>query len=112
MVASVLEELQAWYTRHCDGVWEHRYGISIGNIDNPGWALTIDLNGTVLEQAIFAELKEDFGDDNKWVICQKEGSQFTCNGGPMQLSRMIQIFLEWANATETTDTDLDRKRPA
>jgi len=33
-----LKWLQQWYSEHCDGAWEHGFGITIETIDNPGWA--------------------------------------------------------------------------
>jgi hypothetical protein len=30
-----------WYTKQCNGDWEHSYGIRIDTIDNPGWSLTL-----------------------------------------------------------------------
>src|SRR5262249_14404082 len=40
--------LQAWYATQCNGEWEHGYGLEIETIDNPGWSVKIDLNGTSL----------------------------------------------------------------
>jgi Immunity protein 53 len=41
--------LQAWYAARCDGDWEHGYGVAIQTLDNPGWSLRINLEGTMLE---------------------------------------------------------------
>jgi hypothetical protein len=43
---TVLERLQTWYSSHCDGEWEHDFGVQIGTLHNPGWTLRIDLTGT------------------------------------------------------------------
>ena len=45
----VLLRLQAWYADQSDGEWEHSYGVRIDTLDNPGWAVRIDLNGTSVE---------------------------------------------------------------
>jgi hypothetical protein len=46
---SSLDFLQRWYAEQCDGKWEHSYGVRIETLDNPGWQITVDLNGTGLE---------------------------------------------------------------
>lgn len=47
---SALKRLAEWYHAQCDDLWEHRWGISITTIDNPGFALKIELTGTQLER--------------------------------------------------------------
>ncbi len=37
---SVVRMLEKWFENHCDGTWEHHYGITIETSDNPGWILT------------------------------------------------------------------------
>ena len=37
-----------WYTSHCDGDWEHIFGIKIGTLDNPGWHIQISIEETEL----------------------------------------------------------------
>lgn len=33
--------------------WEHSYGLNIINLDNPGWAVTIDLEETPFDNSVF-----------------------------------------------------------
>jgi Immunity protein 53 len=40
--AAPFDRLQVWYLAQCDGDWEHRHGVTIGTLDNPGWSLRID----------------------------------------------------------------------
>jgi hypothetical protein len=49
MDLTLLTRLQNWYLINCDGDWEHSYGISIVTLDNPGWAVKIDLKDTSLQ---------------------------------------------------------------
>ncbi len=100
---SALSQLQEWYTSHCDGDWEHSYGVHISTLDNPGWNISINLKDTELEDVPFPELRENISDDSNgdnldldWLVCTKQGSQFSGNGGPRQLERLISIFLDWA----------------
>lgn len=99
---SPLSDLQEWYATRCDGDWEHGFGISIGTLDNPGWSLDVNLEGTELEGARFAELKENYGEEQDWLICAVHDNHFTGHGGPLKLERMIQIFLEWARTVNVT----------
>ncbi len=89
--------MQDWYASQCNGEWEHRYGISIGTIDNPGWSLNIELTGTELEHVMFEEYRENYEDETDWLICQTVGANFGGHCGPRKLERMIDIFLDWAD---------------
>lgn len=42
-----------WYHSHCDGDWEHCWGIKMSTIDNPGWSSKFYLNETELEDQSF-----------------------------------------------------------
>lgn len=99
-MGSALTALQEWYVAQCDGDWEHRYGMRIGTLDNPGWSLSIDLENTGLADAAFDEVKENYDDDWEWLVCAKYEARFSGHGGPRQLERIIQIFLAWAQANQ------------
>jgi Immunity protein 53 len=45
--------LQKWYQSQCNGDWEHSYGITIQTLDNPGWSLFVNLDGTMMEERSF-----------------------------------------------------------
>ena len=86
--------LQEWFQKHCDGAWEHMYGIEIGTLDNPGWYIKIDLNDTnMLDKQTF-EYKEEL-DDNDWIQCMVKENIFYGYGDPQKLERLIQIFKDW-----------------
>ena len=95
-----LETLSDWYKSNCDGNWEHRYGIRIETLDNPGWSIHIDLSGTDLEDHEITEC-EEHRSENDWIVIQfKADSQkreYRSCGGPKNLEEMIQRFIEWAN---------------
>ena len=40
---NILERHQRWHILKCDGGWEHTDGVKVGNIDNLGWTLAVDL---------------------------------------------------------------------
>ena len=101
-MADELSELQQWYASHCNGDWEHDQRIAIGNIDNPGWSLRINLEDTDLEGQMFATVKERYEHPTDWVLCCVADGQFQAAGGPFQLPRMLRIFLEWAAMVESS----------
>jgi len=92
----LLSELQSWYAERCDGQWEHSYGISISTLDNPGWALKIDISGTYLFEREFETVDVRGTDENDWYSCKVSPNAFEAFCGPNRLSDIVSIFLEWA----------------
>ncbi len=88
--------LEEWYYSNCDNDWEHTYGISIGTLDNPGWTVEIDLKGTPLENLDFDEIEIE-RTKNNWVVCSVVNNQFIAQGGPRNLSEILDIFYAIAN---------------
>lgn len=95
----ILERLQEWYSFQCDGDWEHYCGISIDNLDNPGWMVTIDLQETEVENKSFQEVKVERS-ENDWIICRVEDNKFKGDGGPRNLAEVLETFLNWAASKE------------
>lgn len=73
--------------------------MSVTTLDNPGWSISVDLEDTELEDVPFAELRKNMDDDLDWLICTKQSTKFSGDGGPRQLERIISIFLDWAQET-------------
>ena len=88
--------LQGWYYATCDGDWEHQYGIKLSNCDNPGWLLEIDVTGTSLEDAAFDTVIRQ-RNEHDWVHCNKSDLHFYANGGPTNLTEILNVFREWAS---------------
>jgi|SRR5215472_8220686 len=95
-MTDALARLQTWYLSHCDGQWEHGYGVRIGTLDNPGWSLRIDLTGTELATAKFPERKDNYESERDWLICRKTKEVFEGFCGPTRLADVIEVFLSWA----------------
>ena len=93
-----LSELQAWYASQCDGDWEHGEGIEIHTLDNPGWRVSIGLEDTELEDRVFVPVEEEYDHELTWRRCWVEDGRFQGAGGPLQLARMLRIFLDWVAA--------------
>jgi hypothetical protein len=71
-----LKHLQSWYVFHCDGSWEHAYGISITSLDNPGWRFKVDLTDTELMNRTFDEVVFEGKDKNDWYQMQSKRLRF------------------------------------
>ena len=105
MAIDVFSWLQSWYERHCNGEWEHRYGVSIYTLDNPGWGVKIDLTGTELDGGIMPEVgsvegamaSSEAGDRN-WLHCHVRDNQFQGHGGPLELAAILEVFQNWASS--------------
>ena len=94
---SELRRIQEWYAAQCDGAWEHRYGVKIDTLDNPGWRVDIDLSDTELQLERFVAFSRgDPEHDADWIRCSVESGTFSAVGGSGNLTELLQIFLTWA----------------
>ena len=94
---SVLARLQQWYAAQCDGDWEHGYGIQIETLDNPGWRININLEGTDLKGIPFVPVEHGLKDDSTdWHRIWVENKQFQGAGDPTKLIFILDQFLVWA----------------
>lgn len=89
----LLQRIQRWYTINCNGDWEHSYGVSITTLDNPGWAVKIDLRETCLQNAHlkYFSIERDVID---WASYSVREGQFEGMGGPNNLSEILTYFLD------------------
>jgi hypothetical protein len=100
-MSATFERLQAWYASHCDGDWEHGYGIEIGTLDNPGWRVKVDLTDTELETEAFEKYEDRYEDEVHWLRCWKEGPIFNAACGTTRLEDALRVFLDWAELGTT-----------
>jgi hypothetical protein len=92
-----LDRLQNWYLAQCNGDWEHQNGVHIGNLDNPGWM--VDINLWELPELLnrpFSSVTIE-RTEHDWVHAKIEEHVFKARGGPKNLREMLRIFLDWAN---------------
>jgi hypothetical protein len=87
--------LQRWYWRHCDGDWEHGYGLTIEAMDNPGWSLRIELTETELEAVAF-ESVEMHRSEYDWFDCSVVDKVYQGYCGAQNLAELISVFRAWA----------------
>ena len=93
---SPLQRLTDWYSRQCNGDWEHSYGFAIDTLDNPGVSVSVDLRETDLESVPFEEKKEDYDSKDRWMICRRSSEKFEGRGAVGRLEDIIEEFLRWA----------------
>jgi len=99
---NTLQRLQAWYVDQCNGDWEHQHGVRIESLDNPGWWVKIDLQGTALSGKTFTPLCRGISEDKMqhsavWYCCEvQDGRWFDAAGDPSQLEFLLETFLAFA----------------
>ena len=91
-----LQRLSQWFEQTCDGDWEHSQAIRITTLDNPGWELSVNLEGTPLETRPFEPVQLERS-DRDWLRCRVEGGRFSAWGGPRNLDEAVNVFLNWAD---------------
>ncbi len=103
----LLEFLQKWYSEQCDGDWEHMNGVRIDTLDNPGWSVDIQLEGTDLQDQRFETRTVKRGDKG-WLDCWVENRTFKGRGGPQNLVDILGLFRQWAeNVRRSKQVGLD-----
>ena len=91
MKMEALQRLQEWYKSQCDGDWEHSYGVHLETLDNPGWLLKIDLEGTDLWEKDLDMVQMERS-EHDWIFYKIKERKFEAARGAMNLTEMIEIF--------------------
>lgn len=91
---SSLKGLQDWFAAQCNGDWEHGHGITIDTIDNPGWHVRIELEGTVQAGVALEPVEVSRGEDD-WYQCRVNGEVFEGFGAVSNLDDILDVFLSW-----------------
>lgn len=97
---SILEWLQKWYLRNCDGDWEHMFGVSIKITNAPGWKVWIDLEETELEDKnLMANcIKKTECDWLEYKIDRERYQVLLGTCSLKNLNELLEIFKNWVNA--------------
>ena len=94
-----LKKVQDWFCSQCDGDWEHNNSIKIYSLDNPGWAVVISLENTVLENSTYdtglVELSE-----SDWYNIGISSKVFKGIGDETKLIFIIEAFLKLVDQAE------------
>jgi hypothetical protein len=83
--------LTAWYEAQCDGHWELTHGVTMESLDTPGWLVTIDLEGTPLEDRAMLKIEMEVSRED-WLVCEVNRKQFRGLGDPGKLPAIARIF--------------------
>jgi Immunity protein 53 len=108
---SSLRTLEAWYVSQCDGDWEHSFGVAIETLDNPGWAVRVDLAESPLAGRPFEQIRIERSPDN-WLRCSVETEVFKGYGGPGNLHEVLDVFARWAKTEPKRARRSDTRVPA
>ena len=91
--------LQNWFKKQCNGDWEHVFGIHIETLDNPGWAVDIDLTDTSLQGVEMEFIKHERSEED-WIHCrierdaEKQTCKFLGRGGHNNLEEILEVFTD------------------
>lgn len=99
---NTIQKFQTWYSRQCNGDWEHGAGVKIVSLDNPGWVVEINLIDTDLENRPFKSVQKGMDEDanpseTDWMHCSIRNNVFVGAGDPYKLETILQIFLDWTD---------------
>lgn len=86
--------LEKWFANRCNGEWEQHYGVRIDSLDNPGWTLQIDLDGTEAQSCCLRRTMIQRG-ENDWIHYWVERKQFQARMGLPNLEEAVRIFVDW-----------------
>jgi hypothetical protein len=80
--------LQSFFAEHCDGDWEHEFGVEITTTDNPGWHVKIDLSGTRFHGLEFDTIKDERTKED-FIIVGVKNNVLSGSGGKFNLLDII-----------------------
>ena len=84
--------LQNWFASKCDGNWEHCYGFSLGNLDNPGWCLEVSGENNKIPINYKYENEKD---DNDWIHIISSQTEFKGYCSNNKLDELFEFFQTW-----------------
>lgn len=87
-----------WFKDQCDGEWESDFGLTIESVNNPGWMVRIDLDGTGLEPATFKPLA-DQRSDTDWVEARVDDGAWVGGASVQNLDELLGVFRAWVEQT-------------
>ena len=90
----IIERIQDWYKINCNGDWEHSYGYKIETLDNPGWAIKIDLAETALENLEFQREYRNPKNNNDWFHITTGNKVLNIYCGPENMKSTFEIFFD------------------
>lgn len=83
--------LTKWVASHCNGEWEHEYGVTLESVDNPGWMLRIDLDGTGINPSHFKPVAIQRSETD-WIEAKIENGAFIGGASLSNLPELLRLF--------------------
>lgn len=90
----LLDVIGTWYRAQCDETWEHRWGVTLRSLDNPGWLLRVDLVGTDRAGRTAPEVEQRRSEE-QWLVWGADGDRWEGACGPLQLEELLRCFVDW-----------------
>jgi Immunity protein 53 len=98
--SEIIVWFETFYASYCDGDREHQSGVTITTLDNPGWSVTVEIEGTALERVAFSRVEIERS-EHDWVQCWVQGSKWQGRGGPHNLREILETFRHWVESSKT-----------
>ncbi|QGZ94504.1 Imm53 family immunity protein [Terricaulis silvestris] len=96
-MTDLVKRLEQLLVSLSDGEWEHGLGITIENLDNPGWSIRVCLDGTPFDHLIVSPRMTERS-DRDWIhlATEKNGHDtfLVCACGPENLSEALATILD------------------
>jgi hypothetical protein len=77
--------------------------LRVETLDNPGWRIHIDLEGTPLSRRTYEGLTIK-RTETDWLTCRVVGGKFEGFGGLENLQEALLEFLRWAELSRNLDS--------
>ena len=100
MTKDPLVAIQEWYSSKCNDEWEHCHGITIRNIDNPGWAVSI--SGEQNRQVTTLKIDRSELD---WIRIDASSEVFSGYCGAGNLRELLLRATDWLDSTNNSPSE-------
>jgi hypothetical protein len=101
---NLIKWLSDWYSSNCDDYWEHDYGVKIETLDNPGWSIEIDIEGTDVVVKNQSFKSPEYNSTTDWYCYKVENGRYEASGDPSKLELLICTFKDLVeNSAEETE---------
>jgi len=90
----IVQWIENWFLSQCNGDWEHSEGIRIETLDNPGWHIRINLEGTNLQEIEYNSGLIEKNENDWYCITVKDGI-YEANGDPNKLNYLLNNFMNF-----------------
>lgn len=90
--------LQDWYLKRTDGELAPTWDIQIDTLDEPGWSVSVPIDGTELAGKQLPEVAIE-RTQSDWIHAWTDGHAVHIDCGPLNLTEAIKTFMAWAQGS-------------